>query len=55
LDIISESVFQGMFKPAEAPQNMAPVDTTTTAVSLAPESAQGNNLTGLATFMSQLF
>jgi hypothetical protein len=35
-----------MFKPAEAPKNMAPVDTTTTAVAVSLESAKGNHLTG---------
>jgi hypothetical protein len=37
---------QGLFKPAEAPKNMAPVDTTTTAMALSSESARGNHLTG---------
>jgi hypothetical protein len=31
---------------------MAPADTTTTAVSLAPESAQGKNLTGWKSALS---
>jgi hypothetical protein len=43
---ISECDNQGLFKPAEAPKNMAPIDTATTAVALSSESAQGNHLSG---------
>lgn len=43
---------QGLFKPAEAPKNMAPVDTTTTAMALSSESARGNHLTGRCSWFS---
>jgi inosine-uridine nucleoside N-ribohydrolase len=47
---------QGLFKPADAPKNMAPIDTTTTAVAVSSETSQGNHLTGNRThlFMRRL-
>jgi hypothetical protein len=42
---------QGLFKPADAPKNMAPIDTTTTAVAVSSETSQGNHLTGNRTHL----